>query len=150
MLQLDAEGPARSARNHGRNGLAVAGGGPIGGMRELGALPALTDSIDDLDPTDLHVHVGVSSGSFLAAGLANGLDTAEMARIILTGRSRETVFHTESFVCPAVFEYLRRASGLSHILLDWASDMARKPLKKGLSDAVLRVSGACCHRSVRP
>lgn len=139
MLQLDAKRPARSARNRGRIGLAVAGGGPIGGMWELGALHALADSIDGLDLTDLHVYVGVSSGSFLAAGLANGLDTAEMARIFLTGNSREAVFRPESFVRPAVFEYLHRASSLPRIILDLAGDMARNPLKIGVSDAVLRL-----------
>ena len=138
MLQLDAERPARSARDRGRIGLAVAGGGPIGGMWELGALHALADSISGLDLTDLHVYVGVSSGAFLAAGLANGLDTAEMARIFLTGDSREAVFHPESFVRPAVFEYLRRASGLPRMMLDWAGDMVRNPLNARLSDAVFR------------
>ncbi|MDE1959303.1 MAG: patatin-like phospholipase family protein [Xanthomonadaceae bacterium] len=139
MLQLDAGRPARSARDRGRIGLAVAGGGPIGGMWELGALHALADSIDGLDLTELHVYVGVSSGSFLAAGLANGLDTAEMARIFLTGNSREAVFHPESFVRPAVFEYLRRASGLPRMMLDWVGDIARNPLNIRVSEVVLRL-----------
>lgn len=138
MLQLDAERPARNARGRARIGLAVAGGGPIGGMWELGALHALADSIDSLDLTDLHVYVGVSSGSFLAAGLANGLDTAEMARIFLTGDSREAVFHPESFVRPALLEYMKRAAGMPRMVIEWMGDLARHPFSARLSDAVLR------------
>ncbi|HVB83388.1 MAG TPA: patatin-like phospholipase family protein [Rhodanobacteraceae bacterium] len=139
MLQLDAERPARNIRDRARIGLAVAGGGPIGGMWELGALHALADSIDGLDLTDLRVYVGVSSGSFLAAGLANGLDTAEMARIFLTGDSHEAVFHPESFVRPALFEYMKRAAGMPRVMLDWVGDITRNPLNIQMSDALLRL-----------
>ncbi len=54
-----------------RIGLAIAGGGPIGGMYELGALRALDLAIEGLDLTALDVYVGVSSGAFLAACLTN-------------------------------------------------------------------------------
>jgi len=128
MLQLDAERPARNARDRARIGLAVAGGGPLGGMWELGALHALADSIDGLDLTDLQVYVGVSSGSFLAAGLANGLDTAEMVRIFLTGDSHEAVFHLEAFVRPALFESMKRAAGMPRLMLDWVGDVDRNTL----------------------
>src|SRR3546814_3099604 len=51
-----------SSRNPARIGLAIAGGGPIGGMYELGALRALDEALDGLDLTDLDSYVGVSSG----------------------------------------------------------------------------------------
>ena len=53
----------RRAR-HGRQrvGLALAGGGPLGGIYEVGALLALADSLDGVDLNDLDVYVGVSSG----------------------------------------------------------------------------------------
>jgi len=54
-------------------GLALAGGGPLGGIYEVGALLALTDSLHGIDLTDLDVYVGVSSGGFVAAALANGM-----------------------------------------------------------------------------
>ena len=50
-----------------RIGLAIAGGGPIGAMYELGALRALDDALDGLDLTRMDCYVGVSSGAFLAA-----------------------------------------------------------------------------------
>ncbi|MEJ7747418.1 MAG: patatin-like phospholipase family protein, partial [Luteimonas sp.] len=68
-----------------RIGLAIAGGGPIGGMYELGALRALDEAFDGLDLTRRDCYVGVSSGAFLAAGLANRMSTAEMCRIFITG-----------------------------------------------------------------
>jgi hypothetical protein len=53
-------------------GLALAGGGPLGGIYEVGVLLALTDSFEGIDFNDLDVYVGVSSG-FVAAALANGI-----------------------------------------------------------------------------
>jgi hypothetical protein len=43
----------------------------LGGIYEVGALLALADSLDGLDFNDLDVYVGVSSGGFVAAALAN-------------------------------------------------------------------------------
>ena len=42
---------AQKRGSGGRIGLAIAGGGPIGGMYELGALRALDEAIDGLDLT---------------------------------------------------------------------------------------------------
>jgi len=50
-------------------GLALAGGGPLGGIYEMGALLALSESLDGIDLNDVEVY-GVSSGAFIAAGLA--------------------------------------------------------------------------------
>ena len=79
-------------------------------MYELGALRALDVAIDGLDLTRLEVYVGVSSGAFLAAGLANRLGTAEMCRIFITGDSDEVKFRPEIFLRPAFLEYFRRAA----------------------------------------
>src|SRR6478672_715483 len=98
MLSLH---PARSratpASTTPKIGLAVAGGGPIGYMYELGALRALDEAIEGLDLTRLDCYVGVSSGAFLAAGLANRMDTAEMCRIFITGDSDDVEFRPETF-----------------------------------------------------
>ena len=63
---------ARSETPSGRKagiGLALAGGGPLGGIYEVGALLALADSLDGIDFGDLDAYVGVSSGGFVAAAL---------------------------------------------------------------------------------
>jgi len=139
MLQLRAASRPRKRKERVRIGLAVAGGGPIGGMYELGALRALDEAVDGFDPTALDVYVGVSSGAFVAAGLANGLDTAEMCRIFVTGESAQATFRPETFLRPAFYEYARRAAGLPRMLWRWAGDFARNPFHLRASDAMLRL-----------
>ena len=78
---------ARTARprTSRRIGLALAGGGPLGAFYELGALQALTECIEGFDPCNLFAYAGVSSGSMLAAGLANGLKPVDIGRITPLG-----------------------------------------------------------------
>ena len=66
-----------------RVGLALAGGGPLGGVYELGALLALSESLEGVDFNALDVYVGVSSGGFIAAGLANGLTPGRMRHMFI-------------------------------------------------------------------
>ncbi|VXB31223.1 Lectin subunit beta [Luteimonas sp. 9C] len=101
-------------------GLAIAGGGPIGAMYELGALRALDEALDGLDLTRLDSYVGISSGAFLAAGLANRLDVEEMCRAFITGDSDDLAFRAEDFLRPAFGEYARRIGGLPRLALDWS------------------------------
>ncbi|GAB2502964.1 patatin-like phospholipase family protein [Arenimonas alkanexedens] len=132
--------PARKRRqiSEGRIGLAIAGGGPIGGMYELGALRALDVAIEGLDLTKLEVYVGVSSGAFLAAGLANRLDTAEMCRIFITGDSDQVKFRPEMFLRPAFREYARRAAALPRLAFDWWKDIITDPTGSHFSELVSR------------
>ena len=59
-------------------GLALAGCGPLGGIYEVGALIALSDSLAGIDLNDIDVYAGVSSGGFVAAALANGISPTQM------------------------------------------------------------------------
>jgi len=138
MLVLQTASSPRKRPRPVRIGLAVAGGGPLGGMYELGALRALDEAIEGLEMTALAVYVGVSSGALIAAGLANHLDSAEMCRIFISGDSHEARFRPEAFVRPAVFEYLRRAAGIPGMLLGWVGDIARNPFSPHLSNTLLR------------
>src|SRR3546814_270882 len=143
MLSLH---PARqrgnpSSRNPARIGLAIAGGGPIGGMYELGALRALDEALDGLDLTDLDSYVGVSSGAFLAAGLANRMSTADMCRIFITGDSDDARFRADTFLRPALFEYLQRAASLPRLTFDWWRSLLLDPLDMRWSDLVNRFGG---------
>ncbi len=124
-----------------RIGLAIAGGGPIGGMYELGALRALDEAFDGLDPTRLDCYVGVSSGAFLAAGLVNGISTAEMCRIFITGDSDDVRFRPQVFLRPAVFEYLRRASALPRLTFEWWRGLLLGPADSRWSDVLTRFGG---------
>ena len=74
-------------RREGKLGIALAGGGPLGAIYEIGALVALEKALKGLTLTDLDVYVGVSSGGFVAAGLANGISPREMHAMFILDRS---------------------------------------------------------------
>lgn len=139
MLVIQAASQPPRPRREPRLGLAVAGGGPIGGMYELGALRAIEDAITGLDANGLGAYVGVSSGAFIVAGLANQFSSAEMCRIFLTGDSHEARFSPDLFVQPALSEYLRRAGRTPRVLAEWLADFARNPLRQSLTDNLLRL-----------
>jgi NTE family protein len=139
MLVIQAASQPPTRRRASRIGLAVAGGGPLGGIYELGALCAIQDAFERLDAEALDVYVGVSSGAFLVAGLANRLSTAEMCRIFLTSESHEARFRPDLFVQPAIFEYLRRSWRAPGLLFDWLLDVARHPLQQSLTDNLVRL-----------
>ncbi|KFN44461.1 patatin-like phospholipase family protein [Arenimonas oryziterrae] len=138
LLLQSARKPPKS---QGRIGLAIAGGGPIGGMYELGALRALDQAIEGLDLTRLEVYVGVSSGAFLAAGLANRMSTGDMYRLFITGDSHEVRFRPEIFLQPAFLEYLQRAANLPRLAYEWWRDILTDPTGSHLSDVVGRLGG---------
>lgn len=122
-------------------GLAIAGGGPIGGMYELGALRALDEALDGLDLTRLDCYVGVSSGAFLAAGLANRMTTAQMCRIFITGTSDDVDFRPETFLRPAILEYLRRASNLPRLVAEWWRELLFSPGEARWADLITHFGG---------
>ncbi len=115
MLSLHAAETRRKSGQPPSIGLAIAGGGPIGAMYELGALRALDEACDGLDLTRLDCYVGVSSGAFFAAGLANRMDTAELCRIFISGDSQDVSFRPETFLRPALLEYMRRATAIPRL-----------------------------------
>jgi NTE family protein len=129
---------ARRRSRQRRIGLAVAGGGPIGGMYELGALRAIDEAVEGLDLTGLDVYVGVSSGAFIAAGLANRLSTEDMCRIFISGDPDEPPFRPESFVKPAFAEYLRRSASIPRVLMEWLRDIASHPFEHRASEILGR------------
>jgi NTE family protein len=136
----------RSARGNRvatrRVGLALAGGGPLGSIYEIGALSALAESLEGLDLNDLFVYVGVSSGSFIAAGLANGIKPIEMCRMFIESDSAEEPFDPALLMRPAFGEYLRRAGSLLPLLLVSAREYVSKPIGQGFFASFQRLSHA--------
>lgn len=141
MLSVHSARHRANDRHPPRIGLAIAGGGPIGGMYELGALRAFDEAMEGLDLTRLDCYVGVSSGAFLAAGLANRMSTAEMCRIFITGDSDDVQFRAETFLRPAVFEYLRRAASLPRLTFEWWRGLLWGPKDSRWSDLLTRFGG---------
>jgi len=127
MLKLT---PATSPRPSGRRpviGLAIAGGGPLGAIYELGALQAIDEAIDGIHMHNLDIYVGVSSGSFITASLANQVTPAQMGRIFTNSPLAEFGFRPELFLRPALKEYLRRASSLPSVVFDMLNEVIRHP-----------------------
>ena len=106
-------------------GLALAGGGPVGGIYEVGAMAALSEALDGLDFTTFDVYVGVSAGALMSAAVANGLGPARLARM-LVDNDTEDGLDPEMLLRPALAEYLQRA--LAVPVLFWSS------LRQYLSD----------------
>lgn len=99
-----------------RIGLALAGGGPLGAIYEIGALCALEEALPGLDFTRLDGYVGVSAGSFIAAGLANGLTPRELCAAFIENDSPDgDLFRPTLLVHPAWREYSKRAVALPRL-----------------------------------
>ena len=119
-----------------RVGLAIAGGGPVGAIFELGALRALDEGIRGLRMHDLNVYVGVSAGAFVAAGLANRISTAQMCRIFMGHEGAEMVMEPEKLLKPAYREYFERASRVPSILTDSLMAFLRDPMHSSVSSVL--------------
>ena len=131
----------RRARARPRIGLALAGGGPLGGIYEVGALLALADSLEGLDLNDLDVYVGVSSGGFVAAALANGISPAQMYRLFIDDGA-DAALKPEIFLKPAFGEFRRRAVALPALVSRATAQWLRAPLRRGVMSSLATLAGA--------
>ena len=145
MPRSTATGRARRVRPRGRArarvGLALAGGGPLGGIYEVGALLALTDSLDGIDLADLDVYVGVSSGGFVAAALANGISPTQMYRLFIDDGA-DAALTPEIFLRPAIEEFMLRAGSLPRLVGRAAMQCLRDPFRRGLMESLGTLSRA--------
>lgn len=118
-----------------RIALALAGGGPLGAIYEIGALCALQESLHGLDFNALDHYVGVSAGSFIAAGLANGLTPRDMcASFIENDNQPSETFDPAWLMVPAYAEYARRGRMLPGLLLSamWKVAVGRRSVLQAL------------------
>ena len=90
--------------------MALAGGGPLGAIYEIGALCALDESLEGIDLTQLDHYVGVSAGGFLAAALANGMTPRELCDGFIENSDESAeVFDPSWLTVPAWGEFARRS-----------------------------------------
>lgn len=108
-----------------RIGVALAGGGPVGAMYEIGALRALEEAIEGLDLTDAHVYVGVSAGSVIAAALANRMSVAQLLRSVAT-RVDDDPFLPQVFFVPAYREWISRALQVPRLVAEAVNSFVRR------------------------
>lgn len=123
-------------------GMALAGGGPLGAIYEIGALVALDEALVDLDLVDCDVYVGVSSGSFIAAGLANGLTPQTMYQMFIESEAADDPFEPDLLMRPAIGEYVRRLASLPDLFISAASAYLEKPLSRGFFESFQRLARA--------
>lgn len=115
--------------------LALAGGGPLGAIYEVGAMCALEESLEGLDFTKLDHYVGVSAGGFIVAALANGMTPRELcASFIENDPASGDIFDPAWLMEPAWNEYARRGIMLPGLLLSalWGVTVGRKSVSSAL------------------
>ena len=135
--------PAPAPRNprQARIGLALAGGGPLGAIHEIGALCALEEALIGLDLNRLDGYVGVSAGGFIAAGLANGMTPRQLCvAFIENDRRSQDLIRPSLFIRPAWAEYARRVAMLPGLLAGAVLDFAIE--RRGLLAAFERLGRA--------
>ncbi len=103
---------ARVEPRRRRIGLALAGGGPLGAIYEIGVPSALAEALRGFDFNEAEVYVGVSAGSFIAAGLANGDTPQALSRLFIEDAHSEDRFDPALLLRPALREYARRLAAL--------------------------------------
>lgn len=125
-----------------RIGIALAGGGPLGAVYEIGALAALEESIEGLDLNDARIYVGISAGGLIAAGLANGITPHEMCRMFVesdVNASSEHLFKPEILLKPAWNEFAVRAAAFPVLLVEGLFHYARRRGKTSLPHSLERL-----------
>ena len=111
--------PPRSAANKERRpriALALAGGGPLGAIYEIGALCALDDGLQGLDLNACEHYVGVSAGGFIAAGLANGIRPRQLCEAFIEDRAGDDHFDPSWLLKPAWGEFGARLQRLPRLV----------------------------------
>lgn len=118
--------------------LALAGGGPLGAMYEVGVLMALDESLDGLDLNDMDIYVGVSAGSFLTAGLANQLSPTQIYRMFIDNDARTArhgALKPELFLTPAWREYGRRLRSVPGLAMKGLVRRIASPFRRTTMEA---------------
>lgn len=112
-----------------RVGLALAGGGPLAAVYEIGALAALAEAVEGLDLNDAKIYVGVSAGAIIAAGLANGITPHQMCRLFIESDvdavDGAILFKPETLLRPAMQEFRKRLASAPGLLASSVFHYAR-------------------------
>ena len=122
--------------------LAMAGGGPLGAIYEIGALTALSEALDGLDLNDFDIYVGVSAGGILGAGLANGITPRQMSRMFIESDESAEPFEPSILMQPAFREYWERMQHLPPLLTRAIWHYLTNPHGQGFFDSFQRLTRA--------
>ncbi len=125
---------------HGKCGIALAGGGPVGAIYEIGALVALDEALIGLDLSACDVYVGVSSGGFFAAGLANGMTPRDLYRVFIETEAAHNPFEPNALLLPAVSEYLRCMAAAPELFAGALRQYLSAPLTLGFFESFQKLA----------
>jgi hypothetical protein len=153
--------PRSRSATHPRFGLALAGGGPLGAIYEIGALSALTEALEGMDFNDADVYVGVSAGGFIAAALANGITPHQLSRVFIEGEKSTDRFEPSILLRPAFREYAKRLASVPPLAISaawhylWAlvrssASSASAGQSPPASSAATKLTGTCPESSAKP
>lgn len=141
MLVTQPESIQRQASGS-RIGLAIAGGGPVGLVYEIGALRALDEALEGIDFNQLDVYVGVSAGAVTASLLANQIKTEQICHIFISNESREHPLDPQIFLTPAFGEYWRRLASVPRLLWESCWRYLQNPFDLSLLQSLTRLGRA--------
>ncbi len=127
-----ARGNGKARRRAPRIGLALAGGGPLGAIYEIGALCALEEALVGVDFTKLDGYLGVSAGAFIAASLANGMTPHALCAAFIENHAVHDgdVLDPELLLRPAWGEFARRLRALPRLAAQAGLDLALRRRSK--------------------
>ena len=123
-------------------GLALAGGGPLGIIYEIGAILALEEALEGVEFNDVDVYVGVSAGAAIASALANGFSTAKMCRIFIRNESQVFPLDPEHFLRPAFRQYLQSMQAVPKLFMEALWGFINNPHDRSLMAALSKLSTA--------
>lgn len=116
-LSIRSRPGRKSGAARSRIGLALAGGGPLGAIYEIGTLCALEEAIEGIDFTRCDGYIGVSAGGFIAAGLANGMTPRHLCATVIENSAAEPdTFDPAILLDPAWGEFRHRLALLPGLL----------------------------------
>ena len=133
--------PMNGRRRNGKVGIALAGGGPLGGIYEIGALVALEEALKGVSLTDCDLYVGVSSGAFVAAGLANGIGPQRNACDVHSRPVAPRPVRAELLLRPAFGEFARRLMRLPELMQSARPRLFRRRCpRRGFVESFMRLT----------
>ncbi len=141
----NARPPKRIRRSAPRVGLALAGGGPLGAVYEIGALAALEESVEGLDLNNAEIYVGISAGGIIAAGLVNGIAPHDMCRMFVESEAADTneqSFKPETLLRPAWDEFKIRGAALPVLFVGGLLHYLRHRGKASVANSLERLKAA--------
>jgi predicted acylesterase/phospholipase RssA len=128
------------AGNQSRVGLALAGGGPLGVIYQIGALLALDEALEGVDFNNLKVYVGVSAGAANASMLANGFTPAKMCKIFVSNESEAFPLDPGLFLRPAFRLYLQGLKSVPGLFSEAIWSFIRDPDDRSLIAALSKLA----------